>query len=141
MSIAGGYNAETYYALTNIPVFTYGASAINSTISSVIAAASAANYLLGASTADGSDKTLNQCNIAYGHAYSMVGAFNLTAANGTVIPTLILRNPWGTVAYNLTLNPNDTFWTSTTLSQVPYSISATLDPVNNGIIIMPTSLF
>jgi hypothetical protein len=82
----------------------------------VIAAASNAGYLLGAGTSDGLDKTLNQCNIAYGHAYSMVTAFNVTAANGTVIPALILRNPWGTVAYNLTLNPNDTFWTTSTLS-------------------------
>lgn len=82
----------------------------------MIAAASNAGYLLGAGTSDGSDKTLNQCNIAYGHAYSMVTAFNVTAANGTVIPALILRNPWGTVAYNLTLNPNDTFWTTSTLS-------------------------
>jgi hypothetical protein len=116
VSTEGGFNAETYYALLNIPVFTYGSSAMNNTIGAVIAAAYNAGYLMGAGTSDGSDKTLNQCGIAFGHAYSLVTAFNVTAANGTVISAFILRNPWGTVAYNLTLNPNDTFWTTSTLS-------------------------
>jgi hypothetical protein len=71
---------------------------------------------LGAETVDRSDHALNQCNIAYGHAYSMIIAFNVTAANGTIIPALILENPWGTVAYNITLNPKDTFWITLTLS-------------------------
>ena len=70
---------------------------------------------MGAETVDRSGKTLNQCNIAYGHANSMVTAFNVTAANGTIIPVLILVNPWGTVAYNITINPKDTFWITLTL--------------------------
>jgi hypothetical protein len=44
----------------------------------------------------------------------LIAGFNLTAPNGTVIPAIMLRNPWGNVAYNLTLNENDTFWTSIT---------------------------
>jgi hypothetical protein len=46
----------------------------------------------------------------------MVTAFNVTAANGTIIPVLILVNLWGTVAYNITINPKDTFWITLTLS-------------------------
>ena len=71
---------------------------------------------MGEETVDRSDKTLNQCNIAYGHAYSIVTAFNVTAANGTIIPALILGNPWGTMAYNITFNPKYTFWITLTLS-------------------------
>jgi hypothetical protein len=46
----------------------------------------------------------------------MVTAFNVTATNGTIIPALILGNPWVTIAYNITLNPKDTFWITLTLS-------------------------
>ena len=70
---------------------------------------------MGAETVDRPDKSLNQCNIAYGHAYSMFIAFNVTTANGTIIPALILGNPWGIVAYNITINPKDTFWITLTL--------------------------
>ena len=65
---------------------------------------------MGASTTAGSDKTMNLCNIAYGHAYSVIAAFSLTAANGTVIPAMMIRNPWGTVAYNLSLSSSDALW-------------------------------
>ena len=53
---------------------------------------------------------MNLCNIAYGHAYSVIAAFSLTAANGTVIPAMMIRNPWGTVAYNLSLSSSDALW-------------------------------
>lgn len=65
---------------------------------------------MGASTSAGSDKTLNACNIAFGHAYSMLAAFSLTCTNGTVIPAMMLRNPWGTVNYNMSLNSSDALW-------------------------------
>ena len=65
---------------------------------------------MGASTSAGSDKTMNPCNIAYGHAYSVIAAFSLTATNGTVIPAMMIRNPWGTVSYNLSLSSSDAIW-------------------------------
>ena len=56
------------------------------------------------------------CNIPNAHAYSIIAVFNITAANGTIIPALMVRNPWGTCnkryCYNQTLRANDTIWTS-----------------------------
>jgi len=45
--------------------------------------------------------------------------FNITATNGTLIPVLMVRNPWGTcgsACYNLTLKATDTFWTASMIS-------------------------
>lgn len=64
------------------------------------------NYILAAATGAGSDKTNNVCNISFGHAYSVLAVFNITASNGTLIPSLMIRNPWGscgTACYNNTL--------------------------------------
>ena len=74
---------------------------------------------MAAQTGSGADSTNNVCNIANGHAYSIIAVFNITATNGTVIPALMIRNPWGTcgtACYNGTLNTNDTFWTASMIS-------------------------
>jgi len=86
--------------LTSIPVFGYKTTTINSTFWSVMYTAYKSNYILGAHTSTGSDSTYNVCNIPYGHAYSILAVFNITASNGTVYPVLMVRNPWGTVSYN-----------------------------------------
>jgi hypothetical protein len=77
--------------------------------------ADSTQYILAATTGAGSDTTNNICNIAFGHAYSILAVFNITATNGTLLPALMIRNPWGTCGngcYNGTLNANDTFWTT-----------------------------
>ena len=84
---------------------------------------------------------MNQWNIAYGHVYSIIGLFNIKASNGTLIKVIILRNPWGFSAYNLSLNTNDTFWNSFTISQLPFNIYPNLDGANNSIFIVPVFLF
>jgi hypothetical protein len=67
-------------------------------------AAYKSNFILGASSSAGIDSTYNICNIPYGHAYSILAVFNISAANGTVYPVLMIRNPWGYVSYNQSLN-------------------------------------
>ena len=77
--------------------------------------ADSTQYILAATTGGGADSTNNICNISNGHAYSVLAAFNITAKNGTLIPALMVRNPWGTcggACYNGTLNATDTFWTT-----------------------------
>ena len=77
------------------------------------------NYLLASATGAGSDKTPNVCNIPNGHAFSVISVFNITATNGTLIPALMIRNPWGTCGtncYNGTLWTNDTFWTASMIN-------------------------
>jgi hypothetical protein len=50
---------------------------------------------MSAGTSAGSDTTYNSCGIPYGHAYSLVEAFNLTDSTGTVQNMIMARNPWG----------------------------------------------
>jgi hypothetical protein len=61
----------------------------------------------------------NIYNIPNGHAYSIIAVFNIIASNGTQIPVLMIRNPWGTCGsycYNGLLNSLDPFWTSYTIN-------------------------
>ena len=53
----------------------------------------------------------------------------------------MVRNPWGFSAYNLSLNANDSFWNLYTIRQLPFNINPILDQANNGIFVVPISLF
>ena len=96
MNAEGGWNQEGIRSLTDIPVFSYYTSVINSTFWNVMYTSYKSNYILGAHTSS-STVTYNVCNIPYGHAYSILAVFSLTASNGTVYPVLMVRNPWGYV--------------------------------------------
>jgi hypothetical protein len=64
-------------------------------------------------TNGGADTTYGPCGIANGHAYSLLSAFNMTDANGTVHPVLLVRNPWGLEnRYNQSWNSTDKNWTT-----------------------------
>jgi hypothetical protein len=44
-----------------------------------------------------------------------LAAFNITNTNGTLLPVLMIRNPWGkcgSSCYNGTMKATDTFWTT-----------------------------
>ncbi len=77
MSVAGGFNSETFYALSNAPTFSYNASLQNGT--TILQNAIKVNFIIGTASADGSDKTMNQCNIPFGHAFSVIGLLNITS--------------------------------------------------------------
>lgn len=53
-----------------------------------------------------------------GHAYSILGAYTIKDANGTVTNRLIqIRNPWGYDVYNGSWNDSDTYhWTASAMS-------------------------
>ena len=90
------------------------------------------------------DSTNNICNISNQHAYSILSVFNITATNGTKIPVLMIRNPWGScgsACYNGTLKSSDTFWTSTMISQVLLGVNPVTDGKNYGIFIVPATNF
>ena len=67
---------------------------------------------MGAGTGSGSDTTTNDCGIAYGHAYSILEAFDMIAADGTVHDMYMIRNPWGTTNYNGAWYKSDSAWTT-----------------------------
>ena len=112
-----GYSEEGISALTGVPVFSFNTVLGDTTFFTTILAADQNNYIMGASTSGGSgpDTTNNVCNIPNRHAYSILAAFNIKASDGTLIPALMIRNPWGkcsTNCYNGTLASTDKFWTT-----------------------------
>ena len=79
----------------------------------MINTADRANYILAAGTGSGADSTWNICGIANGHAYSILAAFNMTDASGTVHSIYMIRNPWGSAnAYNQSWRATDPDWTN-----------------------------
>jgi hypothetical protein len=111
-----GFSEEGISALTGVPVFSYNTVPGDTSFFATILAADQNNYIMGASTGgSGPDTTNNFCNIANRHAYSILAAFNIKASNGALIPSLMIRNPWGkcsTNCYNGTLSSTDKFWTT-----------------------------
>lgn len=88
-----------------MPLFSYKINGTDPTIMHAsLLSADQSNYIMGISTTGGSDVEVNQCNIANGHQYSIISAFNIIAANGSAIPVLMIQNPWGYVSYNLSLS-------------------------------------
>lgn len=70
---------------------------------------------MGAGTNFGSDTTTNHCNIARGHAYTIVTTFDITY-QGTTHNMLLMRNPWGHTTYDKEWNSNDPNWVAETLA-------------------------
>lgn len=96
LKINSGYIQNGFRALTGSPSFSYDltSGAINvPTTFALLASADASNYIMGAGT--GSGPTLNVCGLVNGHAYTILAAFNMTDAAGTVYSSLLIRNPWG----------------------------------------------
>lgn len=61
------------------------------------------------------------------HAYTILSAFNMTDASGTVHKCLLIRNPWGVSYYTGTWNKDDTNWTDDLINQVPLGVNVTVD--------------
>lgn len=128
-------------AVTGAPVFTYVLSNTDYTLTSteafdLLAAADTAGYAMGASTAAGSNLTPNDCGIAYGHAFSILATFSMSGGNKMVM----LRNPWGTTGYNGAWYKDDTAWTESKVSEVPFGIDPRTSDAD-GIFVMPIATF
>ena len=60
--------------------------------------------------------------LAGGHAYSVMGAYQLTDSSGNVLHKLFrIRNPWGIDSYWGAWNDGDSRWTAAFKAQVPYA--------------------
>ena len=73
-------------------------------------------YIVGAATV--SNTANNEVN---GHAYSVLGAYEVTTDNGTTVKLIRYFNPWHVEVWKT--NPwgdNSANWTNYTKSQVPY---------------------
>lgn len=95
---------------------------------------------MGAGTGSGSDTTFNDCGIAYGHAYSILGTFTMTDADDTDYDMVMLRNPWGLTYYDGTWNKDDSNWTDDLVDYVPWSIDPRTSD-DDGIFVMEISDF
>jgi len=61
------------------------------------------------------------------HAYSIVSAFEMTLANGTIVKAFLIRNPWGTTYYSSTWNKDDVNWTDALVAQIPHGVDPRTD--------------
>lgn len=116
----GGFVVNGLRTLTNAPVFTYALASAGLTAAETFSLLDAANdvdYPMGAGTSGGSDTTFNDCGIAYGHAYSVLGTYTMDTYD-----MVLLRNPWGLTYYSGTWNKDDAAWTDALVAQVPYGI-------------------
>ena len=95
---------------------------------------------MGAGTGAGADTTFNDCGIAYGHAYSLLAAFEMTDASSVTWKMYMLRNPWGTTSYSGNWNKDDTKWTAALIGQVPFGINPTTS-YSDGIFFMDKDEF
>ena len=86
--------------------------------------------------------SVNTCNLACNHAYSILAAFNFTNSDGTITQAVMGRNPWGTASYNGSLSSKDTIWAnSAILSKVPFGVNPKTDAASYGIFIVPVTSF
>ena len=77
MKIEGSYTHASIRALTGIPTFYYTTKTNFDvdTVFKLLFDAELANYIMTAGTDSGSDKTFNTCELANGHAYTLLSAF------------------------------------------------------------------
>ena len=111
----GGYTDNALRFLTGSPIFYYRMTntTVPTSVFTLINTADRANYIMGGATGSGADSTYNTCGVANGHAYSILAAFNMTDASGTVHSIYMIRNPWGSAnAYNQTWKATDPNWTN-----------------------------
>ena len=141
---SGGFTANGLRSITGAPTIRYNLGSSYTTTAAdthtLIEAADTAGYPMGAGTGSGSDTTFNDCGIAYGHAYSVLSAFHMTADDGTVYDMIMLRNPWGTTNYSGAWYKSDSNWTTTLINQVPFGINPTTSDTD-GIFFMTADHF
>ena len=85
----------------------------------VISQADKKNYALTAATQQ------KIFGLVPGHAYSLLGAYELKDPSGRVVQQLVhMRNPWASeTTYNGPWNDSDRQWTDAFKQQVPYELS------------------
>ena len=98
-------------SITGAPVFTYAPSSSTYTYTTdqsyaLLEAADTANYMMGAGTASGSNSNINDCGLAYGHAYAILAAFTMDSTK-----MVLMRNPWGRTSYSGPWKHDDSAWT------------------------------
>jgi len=135
--VNGGFVVSGLRSLIGSPTFTYSNNGgLDATDAfTLLSAANAVDYPMGAGTAGGSDSTFNDCGIAYGHAYSILGTFTMDSYD-----MVMIRNPWGVTYYDGTWNKDDTNWTDELAAQVLFSIDPRTSDTD-GIFVMEASDF
>jgi hypothetical protein len=99
-------------------------------------------YILGTGTFGGDDSMSNDCGIAFGHAYSVIAAFEMTDAAGTVHKCVLVRNPWGTNGYSWTWSYDDPNWTADLIAQVPHGFDPTAQVnTETGLFVVPMEAY
>lgn len=115
----GGIPTNTIHALAGIPVFGYRFSERKpiKNLFSLIKADDGMNYIFSINV-----HYETRCDITYGHAYSLMGAFSMKDKKNNTYNMIIVRDPWAITNFNKSWNCNDTRWTDDLVAQVPFGI-------------------
>jgi len=81
---------------------------------------------------------MNEYGLAKSHAYTVLGAYEVTTSAGAKVKLVHMRNPWHMERYKGPYNDNDAIWTNDAglKSQVPYAKDN-----NDGKFFIPVSDF
>ena len=117
-NLGGGWQAETWRILNGAPTRFYMMSSTDQNQAwSLISDALYNGFMVGVDTSSNPPYGL-----VAGHAYSVVGAYQLKDVYGNVKQQLFrIRNPWGADKYTGPWSDGDTGrWTAAYQTQVPY---------------------
>jgi hypothetical protein len=119
--IWGGLPNDVFDYILGAPTIQYTVSnfATGAAIFQVIQQAITNNFVVGSWTSHalGGDSTYNSYGLPNGHAYSVLGAFVVTDANGVSHNLIQMRNPWGYLTtYNGTWADGNAVWTSAVIA-------------------------
>jgi len=66
---------------------------------------------MGSGTAgSGNDQITNALGIAQSHAYTLIGAYQLTTSSGSSLKVFHMRNPWSSEKYSGSLADSKSVW-------------------------------
>lgn len=67
-------------------------------------------YAMVASSLPGSDQNISTTGIVFGHAYTVLGAYEVSLINGAKYKIVLCRNPWGDTDSTMRWNDRDPVW-------------------------------
>jgi len=128
--IGFGWMSEAARVLTGAPSYRYTSGSMSDTdLWNTLKSADANKYVLTAASMDG------LYGLAKGHAYSLLGVYEIKSGSTVVERLVMMRNPWKSETYNGPWKDSDSKWTTSYKSQVPYKYG------NDGRFFIPLSNF
>lgn len=92
----GGFPAEAFTFLTNVPTMSYPVEGTQTADSlwNIVSPADDQNYVMSVWTGEGKDTDTCEFNLPCGHAYTLIKKVYATLKDGSKVRLYQIRNPW-----------------------------------------------